>query len=218
MAIEDMVKRHSEFDDTKDFIPTPAWATRVLYELVAPRLKARAKRLMVLDPAMGGGHMLKVFQEYDHPQVQGSDLYEHPRVEGLDRNCLIWSEDFVEDPPFHPADVIVSNPPYKHLNAFILRALDQARFGVGMLVRVQAMESEGRYLSIFRDRPPTQVAFFSNRIPFKTGRVMKKAPKMYFHVWLWWEKDYMGKLVEPKPPMWIPFDAQQQYERDEDYA
>ena len=215
MAIEDMVKRHTNFDDTKDFIPTPPWATRVLYEAVAPNLKKHAANLSVLDPAMGAGHMLKVFKEYGHHKISGSDAYQHPKISDI-QGTHMYSEDFVEEPPLFGADVIITNPPYKHLEAFISRSLDIATFGVGMLVRVQALESEGRYNNIYKDKPPTQVAFFSNRIPFKTGVVKKKAPKMYFHVWLWWEK-HKGASVPPKPPIWIPFDAQQTHEKETDY-
>lgn len=217
MAIEDMVKRHSNFDETQDFIPTPPWATRVLYEEVAPELKALAPHTSVLDPAMGAGHMLKVFSEYGHPKVSGSDLYQHDTLEDLAAGTFIYREDFVKEPPLFDADLIITNPPYKHLNQFILRSLDIAKHGVAMLVRVQALESEGRYNSIFKHYPPTQIAFFANRIPFKTGEVKQKAPKMFFHVWLYWRIEG-GNLMPPQPPKWIPFDAQTTYEKEEDYV
>ena len=217
MAIEDMVKRHTNFDDTKDFIPTPPWATRVLYEEVVPHMKRNASNFSVWDPAMGAGHMVKVFAEYGHPDVRGSDLYSHPRVPNLPKGVRSWTEDFVKCPPTEKIDIIVTNPPYKHLGAFIKRSLGQAQFGVGMLVRVQALESEKRYNEIFRGMPPTKIAFFANRIPFKTGEVRQKAPKMYFHVWLWWQKLHTGELCPAHPPMWIPFDAQQKYEKESDY-
>jgi len=217
MAIEDMVKRHSNFDDTKDFIPTPPWATRVLYEEVAPSLKANAPSLSIWDPACGAGHMTKVFEEYGHPKTIGTDAYPRPMVHNPTTH---YESDFIESPPFEEADVIVTNPPYRHLNAFIDRSLSVARFGTGMLVRVQALETEGRYKSIYRDTPPTQIAFFANRISFKTGEVVRKAPKMYFHVWLWWERAAIRGtgIAPPRPPIWVPFDAQTTYEKDEDYA
>ena len=80
-----------------------------------------------------------------------------------------------------------------------------------------------RWKNVYTKRPPTQIAFFSNRIPFKTGAVVQKAPKMFFHVWLWWE-EYFGpamnrrKWASPRPPMWIPYDAQTRLEKDEDYV
>ena len=80
-----------------------------------------------------------------------------------------------------------------------------------MLCRIQVLESQKRYEHIFDRIPPTQIAFFSDRIPFKSGVVVRKAPKMYFHIWLWWDDR------EPQPPIWIPPNAQQLLEKDSDY-
>lgn len=203
MAIRDMVSRKAP-DEFDDFIPTPGFATRVLYEIVAPELKRDANKLTIHDPAAGHGHMLRVFREYGHRAVHGSDITEHPGVD---------QEDFLKAST-SSHDVIVTNPPYKHLNQFIDKSLGMARYGVGMLVRVQALEGQTRYQAIYRGRPPTQIAFFSDRIPFKAGRVVRKAPKMFFHTWLWWNFEDAA----PRPPIWIPPNAQQMFEKDEDYA
>ncbi len=227
MTIRDMVARHSDFDETEDFIPTPPWATRALYEFVAPRLKENAPHLRAYDPACGQGHMMQVFSEYGHKWVVGSDFSAKQLLKARERlgpDAQLYHEDFVS--PFLPpnqSDVFISNPPYKHLNDFIDKSLQEAAFGVGMLCRIQALESESRYNGIFKHRPPTQIAFFSNRIPFKTGAVAKKAPKMFFHVWLWWERlhnpvEPAKKWRDPRPPIWIPYDAQTRLEKDEDYA
>lgn len=227
MTIRDMVARHSDFDETGDFVPTPPWATRALYEYVAPSLKLNASFGDFYDPACGHGHMMQVAKEYGHPTVMGSD-FSAPQLlkarERLGPDYKLWHEDYIDGgmlPETH--HTIVSNPPYKHLNEFIDKMLDTAMYGVGILCRVQALEGEKRWKNIYTKRPPTQIAFFSNRIPFKTGAVVQKAPKMFFHVWLWWE-EYFGpaasqrKWASPRPPMWIPYDAQTRLEKDEDYA
>lgn len=206
MAARDMVARHSDYDETRDFIPTPPFATRALYEHVAPELRKNAPQWSAYDPAAGEGHMVRVFGEYGHPFCYGSDL--EPRSESL-----IWGRNFLEEPVSFVPDIIVTNPPYKHANEFVLRALDEAKRGVAMLVRVQALEGQRRYASLYSVRPPTQVGFFSDRVPFKVGRVVRKAPKMFFHVWLWWNK----YDPTPRPPLWIPPDVQQRLEKDQDY-
>lgn len=228
MAIRDMVARHSDFEETDDFIPTPPWATRVLYEYVAPGLKHFANTLGAHDPACGQGHMLQVFQEYGHAEVSGSDFEEKRVLEARDRlgpGPILDVMDYVHSPMRASENhgVIITNPPYKQLNAFIDRALSTASFGVGVLCRVQALEGEKRLKNVFGPRPPTQIAFFSNRIPFKTGTVVKKAPKMFFHVWLWWEFNQplgtLGRKPQPpRPPLWVPYDAQTQLEKPEDYV
>lgn len=84
-----------------------------------------------------------------------------------------------------------------------------------MLCRIQVLESQGRY-HLFTQHPPTTVAVFSDRIPFKTGEVVKKAPKMFTHCWLWWDKGDLTKPGETKL-IWIRPDAQKVYERNADY-
>jgi len=125
----------------------------------------------------------------------------------------IWDRDYLVDKVSFQPDVIITNPPYKHGYKFVLQALDEANVGVAMLLRVQALEGQTRYNSLYSKTPPTQIAFFSDRIPFKTGAVVRKAPKMFFHIWLWWNK------LDPAPrtPLWIPPNAQSQLEKDEDY-
>lgn len=224
MSIRDMVARHSDFDETEDFIPTPPWATRVLYEYVAPDLKEMAPLISAYDPACGQGHMMQVFSEYGHSRVVGSDFSAKQLLKARERlgpDAKLYHEDYVS--PFLPpeqADMIVSNPPYKYLNEFVTKSLDEASYGVGMLCRIQALEGEKRLTKIFGPRPPTQIAFFSNRIPFKTGAVVQKAPKMFFHIWLWWRRaiELDGNWEAPRPPMWVPYDAQTQLEKDSDYA
>lgn len=223
MTVRDMVARHSDFDETEDFIPTPPWATRVLYEYVAPDLKHHAPTLSAYDPACGEGHMVQVFREYGHPELFGSDFSPKQLTKARERlgpSPRLWHEDYVAGnmlPEVH--DVKITNPPYKYLNEFVGKMLDTANFGVGVLCRIQALEGEKRLKKIFTPRPPTQIAFFSNRIPFKTGVVVQKAPKMFFHVWLWWQRSATpGKWLAPRPPMWVPYDAQTQLEKDSDYA
>jgi hypothetical protein len=205
MAIRDMVARRSNFDETKDFIPTPPWATRALYEYVVPYLKTEAPRTSILDPAAGYGHMSRVFEEYGHKRVLATDVVPYENI-GV--------RDFITVPPpiaLGNPDFIVTNPPYKYVREFIIQALQETAKGVGMLCRIQVLESQKRYEHIFDRIPPTQIAFFSDRIPFKSGVVVRKAPKMYFHIWLWWDDR------EPQPPIWIPPNAQQLLEKDSDY-
>lgn len=227
MTVRDMVARHSNYEETDDFIPTPPWATRVLYEHVSPRLKAHASVISAYDPACGQGHMVQVFQEYGHTEAFGSDFEARQLLKARERlgpEPKLWHEDYINGgmlPEVYGA--VITNPPYKYLNEFIDKALDTASFGVGVLCRVQALEGEKRWKDIFTRRPPTQIAFFSNRIPFKTGVVVQKAPKMFFHVWLWWETMYdpaepQAKWRSPRPPMWVPYDAQTRLEKDSDYA
>lgn len=217
MSIRGMVARHSDFEDTKDFIPTPPFATRALYEVVAPELKELAPRTSFWDPAAGHGHMMKVAKEYGHPVVIGSDV-----TPWEDDEVSVTHADFVSpDKASFRVGVIVTNPPYAELEGFLREGMDRAEVGLAMLVRVQALETQGRYNNIYSVVPPTQIAFFSDRIPFKTGAVVKKAPKMFFHVWLYWDMLAVraGRAIAAqRPPLWIPPTIQRDLEKDSDYV
>lgn len=214
VTVRSLVTRNSSFEETKDFIPTPPYATRAFYEYVAPEVKRAAPGMSAWDPAGGQGHMLKVFEEYGHHLAWGTDLHDHGTCDaGIFINTGV---DFLQ--AADGADLILTNPPYTHLNDFIEHGLQNARQCLALLVRVQALEGQTRYKRIFAKTPPTRMAFFSDRIPFKVGKVVRKAPKMYFHVWLYWNTELIRKgKHQPEPPMWIRPDAQQLLEKDGDY-
>lgn len=215
MTIRDMVARNSNYDETLDFIPTPPWATRAFYEVVAPEIKRVAHGLTAWDPAAGQGHMCKVMEEY-HTDVFGSDAMAY-RNKVCD--CSITINDFTKAGDPMSADIILTNPPYKRLNEFIDLGMQKAIGGLGLLTRIQALEGMKRHMRFFKHCPPTKIAFFVNRIPFKSGVVVRDAPKMYFHVWIWWNMSKIRTATDTKyPPIWIPWDAQQLYEKDSDYV
>lgn len=210
MTIRDMVARHSDYDETRDFIPTPPYATRVLYEEVCPELKAAAPLLSAWDPAAGHGHMTRVMEEYGHTSVLGTDIKGHKGIH--------FEEDFMTST--RKADVVITNPPYKLVESFVHLSLLRANSFVGMLVRIQFLESQGRYDTIFNKTPPTRIGIFSDRIPFKTGVVVKRAPKMFSHIWVAWDMiEVRNRTSVPRyvPTMWVPTDAQAKYQKDEDY-
>lgn len=212
MAIRDMVARHTDFEENKDFVPTPPYATRALFEYVEPRLKHEV--MTVYDPAMGQGHMCRVFNEYGRVSC-GSDLYDHNNT--ADFEPIDFTNPSAE--PRRLFDAIVTNPPYSELNGFIREGLDRSVKFLALLVRVQGLETQGRYNEFYSKIPPTKIALFSDRIPFKVGKVVKKAPKMYFHMWLLWDIELVRSGNHPKwsQTFWLPPNIQQLLEKDSDY-
>jgi hypothetical protein len=208
MAIRDMVARNSSYKDTMDLFPTPPWATRALYEYVAPELKALAPTTTAWDPAAGLGHMVKVFEEYGHPVARGTDIVARPGIE-------VGVQDFIQS--HDTAGLIVTNPPYALALAFALKGLERASTGLAMLMRIQFLESQGRYHELFSKTPPTKVAVFSDRIPFRKDIVVRKAPKMWTHCWVYWDIKTLGSGPETKV-IWVPPNAQKLLEKDSDYA
>jgi len=65
-----MSQRHED-SDSLDYFPTPPWATRALFQEVLKRPEHKRdlffedkSNVTCLEPACGGGHMVKVLEEY----------------------------------------------------------------------------------------------------------------------------------------------------------
>jgi hypothetical protein len=175
-----------------DFFPTPPWATRALFRYVLPVLGI-GEIGRVWEPACGAGHMAEVIAEFAREPVIATDIFDY----GYGARLL----DFLEERPAFRAcaDWIVTNPPFKPADRFALRALELAEVGVALLLRTQWLESEERYFSIFRDRPPTLFAPFVERVPMLRGRWDPDASTATSYSWFIWLRG-----VAPRAPFWIP--------------
>src|SRR5215475_5794611 len=197
-----VMAQRTEPGDSPDDFPTPPWATRALLEHVLDD-KNEVTTLCCLEPACGAGHMAKVLNEY-FGQVRCSDAYDYGYGD---------IQDFLTY-PHAPASVdwIITNPPFRLAEQFILRALPVARVGVAILARTVFMESVGRYDAIFRDHPPTKIAQFTERVPMLKGRLDNTATTATSYAWFVWE---IGIRTSTRL-MWVP-PCRKQLERNEDY-
>jgi hypothetical protein len=188
--------------DSLDYFPTPPWATRVLMEVVMPHYGIDPRSIaQVWEPASGEGHMSEVLREYVG-RVDASDIHDYGRQDFI--------RDFLTGDP-HPADWIITNSPWKGRGQdraleFTLRALDIARCGVAMLVRTQwVTETLKRYERLLRDRPPTILAFFIERVGFHPERWDPDGVTLNTGIsWCVWLKDENGLILPTRPPLWIP--------------
>lgn len=194
-----------EADDCLDFFPTPPWATRALIERALPQIPDvdfALKEQTVWEPASGEGHMAVPLAAYFN-RVIASDIFDRGYGVVLD---------FLESATAHQADWIVTNPPFgEKTEAFVLRALDLAKVGVAMFVRLQWLETIGRYERLFKDRPPTLIAFFAERVNLCKGRWEPDGGTATAYIWLVWVK---GRA--PQAPFWIPPGQRDALTRPED--
>jgi hypothetical protein len=196
-----MSQRIEALDSPDDF-PTPPWATRGLIEYAFDD-KAALAGMVCLEPACGAGHMAKVLDEYFR-EVRCSDAF------GYGYGPL---RDFLTHPyATNSCDWVITNPPFRLAEEFVLRALKVARVGVAILARTVFLESVGRYEAIFLEHPPTKFAQFSERVPMLRGRLDKNATTATGYAWFIWEK---GKKATPKLT-WIP-PCRRRLERAGDY-
>ena len=191
-----------EPEDSADYFPTPPWATRALCEHILPRY-ANSRSSSVWEPACGEGHMAEVLTEY-FGKVYATDLHEYGYGAG--------ESDFLDENTDLGADWIITNPPFGDLTEqFVLRARERARVGVAMFVRLQWLESVGRYEAIFRDNPPTLIAFFAERVPLKKEEFNPKGSTATAYIWLVWRKG-----LQPQAPFWIPPEQRKLLTRPDD--
>ena len=179
---------------SRDNFPTPPWATRALCEHVLPKCVVGwfdNDLRTCWEPACGQGIMADVLREYFR-FLQTSDLYAYGRHHSV---CNFLT---VERPD--PYDWIITNPPFGAKTApFILRAIELARVGVAMFLRLQVLETIGRYEKIFGPHPPTLVAPFVERVNLCKGRWDPDGGTATAYCWIVWVR---GR--KPLPMYWIP--------------
>lgn len=198
-----VMAQRTEPKDSADDFPTPPWATRALIEHIIGNKHALAW-LNCLEPACGAGHMATALKEY-FSQVHCSDAFDYGY--GQRRN-------FISTPYETSAfDWVITNPPFRLAEEFVLQGLRVARHGVAILARTVFLESIGRYAGLFRDKPPTKFAQFTERVPMVKGRLDRKATTATGYAWLVWEKGASG----PPRLMWVP-PCRRELERRDDYA
>jgi hypothetical protein len=99
--------------------------------------------------------MADVLEEYG-ATVFASDVHDYGYGD--------FTADFlgVEQPNWPNPEWIITNPPFGDKGEqFVIRALNRASVGVAMFVRMQWLETTGRYENIFRHQPPTLISFFA---------------------------------------------------------
>jgi hypothetical protein len=198
-----MAQRREPLDSLDDF-PTPPWAVRALPEHVIGK-RHDLSAMTCLEPACNRGQMSMVLDEYFRT-VRSSDVFNY--------GYGAVADFLVPDIRFRRStfDWVITNPPFRLGEDFILKALTVARRGVAMLVRTTFLEGVGRHQRIFTPHPPTVIAQFVERVPMIQGRLDKTASTATSYCWLIWEK---GALTNSKL-IWIP-PCRKALERDGDY-
>ncbi len=190
-----------------DYSPTPPWATRALVERVLRHAgrEGHCKFQSAWEPACGEGHMAEVLREYFR-NVKATDIHERG---GYPDELL----DFLDHPPaVGTFDWIITNPPFEdRVLKFMDRALDLAGTGVAMFLQLRYLEGINRYEKIYRDRPPTIVAPFVERVPLVMGRYDPEASTTTAFMWLVWLKG-----AAPQAPFWIPPGCKAELTRPDD--
>ena len=203
-----VMARRVEPPDSLDFFCTPPWSTRALCEYVLSPSALRG--CSAWEPAAGEGHMAEVLREYC-ASVHASDVHDYGKGYAVG-SFVGRGADIAEYPDWCGADFIVTNPPFNLGVEFAIRAINEARRGVALLLRSNWMESRERY-ELFQHRPPHTVAVFAERVPMVKGRWDPDASTATSYAWFVW------RLQDERPEtrlMWIPPGQRKALERPDD--
>ena len=147
----------------------------------------------ILEPCVGGGHMVAGIQKYldensqTPAQCYGTDFKD--RGFRSTKWALQYDVDtLADDYPINEADVVIMNPPYATLEPFLIRGLEIAQDKLIVLCRMQVLEGASRYEKIFKDNPPTDVYQYVDRIQCWKGGVKPTGTSAQAYCWLVWDK------------------------------
>lgn len=182
-------KKNNKEREELDYYATPTAEVTNILETLGYDFSGQT----ILEPCVGGGHMVAGIQKYldAHQQtaaaLKGTDFKD--REFRSNRWELQYDLDFLaDDYPIDKADVIVMNPPYATIEPFLIRALEIAQDKLIVLCRTQVLEGAGRYDKIFKDNPPTDVYQYIDRIQCWKGGTKPTGSSAQAYCWLVWDK------------------------------
>jgi hypothetical protein len=166
----------SEDREKDDFYPTPAPATWAL-------LRRERFDGGIWEPACGDGAISKVLEAAGYGVVS-TDLvargYGEPRIDFLMEQRLL-------------APNVITNPPFKHAEEFVRKALDLGAQKVAMLLRLAWLEGSQRK-TLFESTPLARVYVASRRLAMSRGGIEQagNGGSMIAFSWFVWDRAHEG--------------------------
>ena len=197
-----------EAADSTDFFATPPWGTRALIEHVMRPLWLFNPDHTVWEPACGALDMVHPLEE-QYKNVKATDI--EPR--GDARGDIGDWFDYMGGCGYDTCDWVITNPPFNLLMEFFERGLEDAKYGVALLVPLTVIEGLGRYEKIYKPYEGRYcVAPFVERLPIIKNTVRKDATTARAYAWL-----VVAKQQSGLPPLKHIPPCRKQLERDRDY-
>ena len=159
----------------------------------------------IWEPACGEGNLSEVLKEYGY-NVYSTDL--------INRGYGDEQLDFLTTNKKFSGDII-TNPPFKYTNEFILKALESIDFGgkVAMFLKLNYLAGKSRFEKIYSHYPPYRVYIFTGRVACSKNNKPEgyKNGAMDF-AWFIWQKGTIG-ATELR---WIETERKRKNERTTD--
>lgn len=144
----------------------------------------------IWEPACGPGAIVRVLRAAGH-NVLATDLIDYG---SLDQDLSGF--DFLTRQPIpDPPPCIMTNPPFRHAQAFVKRALDIAPLVV-MLLRLAFLESERR-CDILDNGMLREVLPYRKRLPMmhRDGWEGRRGNSAMAFAWFVWSRDHSGPAI-----------------------
>lgn len=182
-------KKNNKEREELDYYATPTAEVTNILETLGYDFSGQT----ILEPCVGGGHMVAGIQKYLDAHNQTAAALKGTDFKDRDFRSNIWELQYdldflADDYPIDKADVVVMNPPYATIEPFLIRALEIAQDKLIVLCRTQVLEGAGRYDKIFKDNPPTDVYQYVDRIQCWKGGVKPTGTSAQAYCWLVWNK------------------------------
>jgi len=163
-----------------DFYPTPPEAVEAL-------LDVENFQETIWEPACGDGAISKVLKKHNYKTID-SDLNDFGF--GIPRSDFLFNY----NTPVPRCDII-TNPPYRLANEFVLKAIDLGVQKFAYLLRLSFLEGQERRQTIFKNTPPSKVYVFSKRLTIWRGDQEKNGSGTTAYAWFVWEKSFYAKPI-----------------------
>jgi len=195
-----VMQQDNEPHDSLGDFPTPPWATRALTEWIGGAIVPHGT---CREPAANRGHMVAPLREF-FGSVEAADIHDY--------GAGFPQADYLFGPLPARVDWTVTNPPFRLAEQFIERALATSDWGVAVILRSAFLEGVGRYQRLYRDRPPSDVLQFTERVVMHKGRLSPDGSTATAYCWLVWLQERRGDTRLH----WIP-PCRKRLERASDY-
>lgn len=136
----------------------------------------------IWEPACGDGALCKILTKHGY-NVLPSDI--------IDRGYPgTHISDFLKVNDVKMGVDIITNPPYKYVSEFILKALKNTDRKVAMFCKIQLLESKKRWEQVFSKHPPARIYVFVKRMNCYRNNDQSKKGSAICYAWFIWDKEY----------------------------
>lgn len=153
-----------------DYYPSPPEVTRALMDFICI-----PEGSLIREPACGEGYMSRVIEGYGH-NVIGTDIQ--------------FGDNYFDTTLEQKVDAIITNPPFKHAEDFIKKAIGEADI-VAMVLKSQYWHAKKR-LKLFREHKPTYILPLTWRPDFlfnEPGKGGNSTMEVLWTVWIKGQED-----------------------------